>query len=331
MSIKQLATNTNQGAIAVKNKSTGNIQNTVKYKKPFLKYASQNKWLYFLVMPGILYLLIFNYIPMFGIVIAFKDFNFVKGIWGSSWIGFDNFERLFRSKDFYIVLKNSILLSFYRLIWGFPFPILVALLLNEIKNMTFKKVTQTVMYLPHFISWVVVSGMIINFLAPSGAINYIVQMLGGKSVSFLQKPEYFRSIVVAAGIWKEVGWGTIVYLAAMAGIDQEMYEAAYIDGANRIQRILYITLPSILPTIFVLLILNMGNVLRNGFEQIFLLYNPMVYSVADVFETYTYRIGLQSGRYSYSAAVGIFQSVVGLILITVTNKIAKRMGQSTLY
>ena len=303
-----------------------------KAKKNLFKYIIEYKWLYLLIMPGMLYLLIFNYIPMFGIVIAFKDFNLVKGISGSKWIGFENFIYMFSTKDFYLILKNSLLFSAYRLIWGFPFPIFLALMLNEIRSIKYKKLTQTLLYLPHFLSWVVLSGIIMNILSPTdGAINYIIKAFGGEPVAFLQKPEYFRTIVVAVGIWKEAGWGMIVYLAAITGIDQEMYEAAYIDGATRLQRVFYVTIPSIMPTIIILLILNTGSIVKNGFEQIFLLYNPSVYSVADVFETYTYRIGLQGGRFSYSSAVGLFQSLVGFILIIITNMIAKKTKQSSLY
>ncbi|AEE95923.1 ABC transporter permease [Mahella australiensis] len=299
----------------------------------FVRYFMQNKWLYILLIPGMAFFIIFNYIPMYGIVIAFKDFDVVKGIGASPWIGLENFRYLFKSQDFYEVFRNSLLISLYRLIWGFPAPILLAIMLNEVKNITFKRTVQTIVYLPHFISWVVIAGIVFNFLSPSnGIINYIItEVFGGKAIPFLQKPEYFRSIIVISDIWKETGWGTIIYLAAMAGIDPELYEAAIMDGASRMQRIRYITLPGIIGTITVLFILRMGSVLRNGFEQIFLLYNPLVYEVADVFETYTYRVGLLEGRFSYSTAVGIFQSVIGLILILTTNKLAKKYGEGGLW
>jgi putative aldouronate transport system permease protein len=236
------------------------------------------------------------------------------------------------SPDFYLILKNSIVFSLYRLIWGFPFPIFIAVLLNEVKNIYFKKVSQTVLYLPYFISWVVLAGIIANFLSPNGGIiNYVLKFFNVAPIAFLQKPEYFRTIIISAEIWKTAGWGTIIYLAAMTGINQEMYESAYIDGATRIQRIFYITIPSIIPTIIVLLVLNTGNILRNGFEQIFLLYNPMVYDVADVFETYTYRMGIQGGRFSFASSVGVFQSLVGFVLITITNFISKKYGEGGIY
>ena len=295
-------------------------------------YWRRNIWLYIMLIPPLLYLLIFNYIPMFGTIIAFKDFNLVKGIWGSDWIGLDNFKYLFKSKDFYLILRNSILISFYRLIWSFPAPVILALCLNEIRHKAFKKVSQTIMYLPHFISWVVLAGMITQFLSPTeGIINYVLGFFGIDPIPFLQKPECFRTIIVASDVWKTAGWNTIVYLAAIAGIDQGMYEAACIDGATRLQRVIHITLPSIMNTVVVMLILRMGSVLKNGFEQILLLYSPVTYEVADVFETYTYRVGIIGGRMGYSTAVGIFQSVVGLIMITVSNKLARKYSESSLY
>lgn len=298
----------------------------------FLRYLSKNKSLYILLIPGMLYLIIFRYVPMYGILIAFKDFDVVKGIWGSAWVGMKNFQYLFSFPDFYVVLKNSILISIYRILWGFPAPVIMAVMLNEIKNMTYKRTVQTIIYLPHFISWVVIAGIIINFLSPTdGAVNYLIQMFGGTPVAFLQKPEYFRSVIVISDIWKETGWGTIIYLAAINGINEELYESAYIDGANKLQRIWYITLPGIMSTIVVMLILRMGSVLRNGFEQIFLLYNSMVYQVADVFETFTYRIGIIEGRYGFATSVGIFQSVVGLIFILLTNRLAKKYGDGGLW
>lgn len=297
------------------------------------QYYLRNRWLYILLIPGMLYILVFRYIPMYGVVIAFKEFDLVKGIWKSPWVGIENFRYIFSFPDFYKVLKNSILMSAYRLVWGFPAPVILALMLNEVRNMKYKKLVQTVVYLPHFISWVVIAGIIYNFLSPTdGLFNYIlVQVFGGDTVAFLQQPRYFRSIIVISDIWKEAGWGTLIYLASMASIDSEIYEAATIDGASRMQRIWNITIPGIMNTVVVLLILRMGSVLRNGFEQIFLLYNPLVYDVADVFETFTYRIGLIDGRFSFATAVGIFQSVVGLILIYATNRIAKKYGEGGLW
>ncbi|MCL6459791.1 MAG: ABC transporter permease subunit, partial [Gorillibacterium sp.] len=271
----------------------------------------------------------FKYIPIFGIVIAFQDFSLVRGIFGSKWIGLDNFAYLLHSRGFYVVLRNTLILSLYQLIWSFPAPIILAIMLNEVRSLAFKKISQTVLYLPHFISWVVLAGMIINFLSPStGPINHIVTSLGYEPIPFLLKPEYFRTILVSAEVWKGVGWGTIIYLAAMTGIDPTLYEAAKMDGANRMRQILHITLPGIAGTIVILLVLRMGSILDNGFEQVFLLYNPSTYEVADVIETYTYRIGLIDGRLSFSAAVGLFKAVIGFILILASNRIAKMFGQN---
>lgn len=295
-------------------------------------YMLRNKWLYVLLLPGFAYLFVFKYIPMLGIVIAFKELNLVRGIFGSEWVGFDNFRFLFQSSHFYRVLRNSLLLSIYQIIWGFPAPIVLALMLNEVRKVAFKRITQTILYLPHFISWVVLAGIIINFLSPStGIVNFIITSFGYEPIPFLLKAEYFRSIIVSAEIWKEVGWGTIIYLAAMTGIDPTLYESATMDGASRIQKILYITMPGIATTVVILLLLKLGNILDNGFEQVFLLYNPMTYETADVFETYTYRIGLQDGRLSYATAVGLFKSVVGFILIISANYAARRISGKSIW
>jgi putative aldouronate transport system permease protein len=216
--------------------------------------------------------------------------------------------------------------------WGFPVPIILALMLNEVKNIYYKKTIQTILYLPHFISWVVIVGIVYNFLSPStGIINHIIKLFGGEPIAFLQEEKYFRSILVISDIWKGSGWGTIIYLAAISGIDESLYEAAIIDGATRMQRIRYVTIPGIMSTIIVLLILRSGSILRNGFEQIFLMYSPLVYDVADVFETYTYRVGLREGRFSYATAVGMFQSIVGLILIWTTNRLSRKFGEGGLW
>jgi len=296
------------------------------------KYLKQNYMLYLMLVPGIAFILIFNYIPMGGIVIAFKDFKFSKGILGSEWIGFENFRILFESRDFYRVLFNSLWLSLLQLVFQFPAPIIVAIFLNEIRHNGFKRVTQTIMYLPHFISWVVLSGIIMNFLSPSdGLVNAVVKMFGGEPIHFLVKPQYFRTIIISAEMWKGLGWGTIIYLAAMTAINPSLYEAATIDGANRFHKMKYITLPGISSTIVILLVLRLGYILSNGFEQIFLLYTPTTYSVADVFETYTYRIGLLNGRFSYATAVGLFKSAVGVVLILTSNRIAKLLGKKALW
>ena len=285
-----------------------------------------------MLIPGLASLILFHYIPMYGISMAFQDFNVVKGFFKSPWVGFDNFAYLLKSREFYAILRNSILISLYRMFWGFPVPIILALMLNEVKNIYYKKTIQTILYLPHFISWVVIVGIVYNFLSPStGIINHIIKLFGGEPIAFLQEEKYFRSILVISDIWKGSGWGTIIYLAAISGIDESLYEAAIIDGATRMQRIRYVTIPGIMSTIIVLLILRSGSILRNGFEQIFLMYSPLVYDVADVFETYTYRAGLREGRFSYATAVGMFQSIVGLILIWTTNRLSRKFGEGGLW
>lgn len=308
------------------------INSSIKTKKPIINDIIKHKWLYIMLSLGLIYLFIFRYIPMYGVLIAFKDFDMVKGILNSDWVGFRNFERLLASKDFYVIFKNSLLISLYRLVWGFPVPVILAIMLNEVNNLRYKKIVQTVIYLPHFISWVVIAGIINNFLSPSnGIINYIITSVGGESIAFLQKPQWFRTILVLSEIWKESGWGTIVYLAAISAIDTSLYESAKIDGANRFVQMWRITIPGIMPTIVVLLILKLGQLLNNGFEQIFLLYSPLVYDVADVFETYSYRIGLMEGVFSYATAIGLFQSVVGLILLYFSNKFSKRISENSIW
>lgn len=296
-------------------------------------YVREHPWLYLMLIPSFIYLLIFCYGPMYGIVMAFQDFNLVKGIGGSEWIGLQNFQDLFSSRQFTRVFRNSVVFSLLRIAWGFPAPILLALMLNEVRSMKFKKTVQTIVYIPHFVSWVVVAGMIKNILGPdeTSMFNKLMSYFGKGLYNPLIDPSAFRSIVVAAEIWKEAGWGTIIYLSALTRIDEDLYEAAHIDGANRWQCIWYITLPGISGTIAVMLILRLGSILNNGFEQIFLLYSTYVYSVADVFETYTYRIGLMDARYSYSTAVGLFQSVVGCIMVFGANAISRKISDSSLF
>ncbi len=285
-------------------------------------------WLYIFLIPGILCFLVFNYFPMYGVKIAFMDYSPIKGFADSPWVGLQNFRYLFSTESFYNVFKNSLVLSFLRLICGFPMPIILALMLNELRMKRFKKFSQTVLYVPYFISWVVLGGLIMNLLSPAnGPVNNLIEMLGGERIAFLQSETYFRAVLIISDIWKTAGWGTIVYMAAISGIDAQMYEAASIEGAGMLRQMWHITLPTISPTIMVLLILQMGSVVKNGFEQIFMLYSPSVYSVADVFETYTYRMGLMEGRLSFSTAVGLFQSVVGLILVLTTNKVAQKIGE----
>ncbi|WP_036745968.1 ABC transporter permease [Paenibacillus sp. UNC451MF] len=292
-----------------------------------IKLFHKYKYYYLLLLPGLLYFLLFHYVPMGGIIVAFKDFKLAKGIFGSEWAGLKWFELLFESEDFWVALRNTILISFYKLIFGFPFPILLALMLNELLGSAFKRILQTILYFPHFLSWVVLGGIMFTLFSSSTGI---LSVIGFKSSPLLD-PGNFRGLLVISEIWKEAGWGTIIYLAAIAGINPELYEAARIDGAKRFQMIRYITLPSISNTIIILLILRTGHILSAGFDQVFILYNPMVYNIADILDTYVYRVGLSMGRYSLAAAAGLFKSVVGLLMLLFTNWLVRRMGGQGLW
>lgn len=288
--------------------------------------------LYMLLLPGLAFLLLFKYTPMYGLVIAFKDFNIFKGIMGSPWVGLHHFQKLFTSDDFYRVLGNTVLISVYKIVILFPIPIVIALLLNEVRLYAVKRVVQTIIYLPHFLSWVVIAGLFVNLLSPSGGlVNQLIVALGGQPIRFLLDNDWFRSVLVATAGWKESGWNAIIFLAAIAGVDQEQYEAAKIDGAGRIQQMLRITLPGIASTIFLMLILRLGSVLEAGTEQILLLYNPTVYDSGDVIGTYIYRMGLGNMDYSFSTAVGLFNSVVGFVLVVLGNYCSKKIAQKSVW
>ncbi|MEF3311809.1 ABC transporter permease subunit [Paenibacillus sp. GYB004] len=292
----------------------------------------QSKYLLLMFLPCFLYYLIFKYLPMGGIVISFKDYNLYKGILESKWVGFKYYEMFFKSPDFWILLRNTFLLGLYKLVFGFPAPILLALLLNEVKQALFKRFVQTVSYLPHFISNVVVAGMVIMFLSPSGGmVNKIIESLGFTPIHFMVNPELFRSIYVTSEIWQHVGWETIIYLAALTSIDPALYEAADIDGASRWNKLWNVTLPGIAPAIIILFILNVGRVLEIGFEKVFLLYNPATYSTADILSTYVYRTGLINGNFSYAAAIDMFTGVICLIFIYSANALSRRMSETSLW
>jgi putative aldouronate transport system permease protein len=293
------------------------------------------QFFYWLMVPGLLYFLIFHYIPMAGVAIAFKDvtpFDGLQGIIHGDWVGLTQFKRFFASYYFWNVLGNTVIISFYKLFFGFPAPILLALLLNEVTSKWFKRSVQTISYLPHFISMVVVAGLLTNLLSTNNGIaNAIMISFGMEPVSFLSDPAYFRTILVLSDIWQSVGWGSILYLAAMTGIDPQLYEAAKMDGASRFRQVWHITLPGISFVISILLILNVGRFLEAGFEQIFLLYSPAVYQVADIVDTYVYREGLLQMQYSFAAAIGMFKNIVGMLLILITNYIVKKMDQPGLW
>lgn len=304
----------------------------IKPKESLLKSIIVNKYLYLLLLPGIIYLFIFNYIPMYGIVIAFKEYNIFEPISKSPWVKFLQFERLFRNPDYIRTIRNTLLISVYKMIWGFPAPIILSLLLNELRNKYFKKFSQTVLYLPHFISWVIFAGLITTFLNPStGVINDLIVELGGTKIDFLADPKKFRSILVISELYKGMGWGTIVYLAAISALDSTIYEAAIVDGANRFKQIQYITLPGIKSVMVILFILNLGNILNAGFDQVFLLYNPLVYEVGDIIDTFVYRKGIVDTNYSLAAAAGLFKNVVALVLIVAANYTVKLFGEEGLW
>lgn len=297
--------------------------------KMLLKRLLKYRALLLMLMPGICFILLFNYGPMYGVQIAFKEYRILDGIWESPWVGFKYFRTFFGDTYSLNVLKNTIFISIYRLVLGFPAPIILALLLNEIGKQFFKRFAQTVSYLPHFISWVIISGVVIGILSPNtGIVNYFIKSLGGKSIYFMADTGWFPTVLVLSGIWKEVGWGTVVYLAAISSIGTQMYESAIIDGATRIQRMRYITVPSLLPLISIVLILNMGGILNAGFDQIFNMYNPLLYEVADIIDTYVYRLGLVNMHYEFSTAVGLFKSVVGLTLMLIVHSATKRLGSN---
>jgi len=302
-------------------------------KRPFLKRVNDSKYLLLLFLPAALYYLIFEYGPMFGIVVAFKDYSVFKGVWASEWVGLKYFETfLFDNPDFMDLLRNTFLIGVYSLVWGFPAPIFLALLLNELRSGIFKRFVQSVSYLPHFISNVIVASMVIMFLSPDGGlINRIIGVFGVEPIYFLSNADYFRTIYVSSGIWQSLGWGTIIYLAALTSIDPHLYEAAELDGAGRWKKMRYVSLPGLVPIMIILLILNIGMLMGTGFEKVFLLYNEMVYETADIFSTYTYRIGLQQGNFSYATAIGVFNGVVGFVLIVITNYVARKTRETSLW
>ena len=293
-----------------------------------LKLWIKHSPLLLMLVPVMAYYVLFHYVPMYGVTIAFKDLNLRLGILKSPWVGLKHLRLAFSSYMFWTSLKNTIIISVQRLVWGFPAPIILALLLNEVRHAFFKRSIQSVLYLPHFFSWVILSGIVIAFLSPSaGPIGALFKVIGIKPTNFVAEPRWFRTILITTGIWKEAGWGTIVYLAAIAGINPEFYEAALVDGANRWQQTIYITLPSLLPVVTVLLILRLGQILNAGFDQIFNLYNPLVRDVAEILDITVYQIGLQDMNYSLSTAIGLFKSAVGLVLIVATNAIATRLSE----
>lgn len=296
-----------------------------------LKQIINCRYLYLMLLPALVWLILFKYLPMYGIVIAFKDYNIFKGIQDSPWVGFAHFRDFFGYHRFGDLLKNTVVISALKILFAFPFPILLALMLNEVGNKLVKRSVQTIIYFPHFLSWVIVGGLVITLLSPDGLINAVLKLFGASPEVWVAKSSHFRSILVISEMWKESGWNTVIYMAALSGINEEIYEAAVIDGATRFQKMRYITLPSLLPTIAVLMILRMGSIMEAGFEQVLILQNTNVLDVGDIIDTYVYRVGLEQRQYSYSTAVGLFKSCINMFFVLGTNAIVKKAGQDGLF
>lgn len=297
----------------------------------FCKDVVRDKWLYLLLLPGIVFLIIFRYIPIFGNVIAFMDYNPYDAS-QNVWVGLKHFQDLLTRPQFLQVFGNTLYISILKMVCGFPIPIILALMMNEMKNLKFKKVAQTLLYLPNFISWVVLAGLIMNMLDPdTGLVTGIINSISGEKIQVLTDTRYFVPMLIITDIYKGAGWGTIIYFAALSGVDPQLYEAAEIDGARKWKQLLHITLPSITPTIVVMLILSCNNIVNAGFDQIFMLYTATVYSVADIIDTYVYRIGIQRADYSFSTAAGLFKSVIALVMILIVNTVAKKTGNEGIW
>lgn len=297
----------------------------------FARDFKLNKYLYLMMVPVIAYYVIFHYAPMYGALIAFKEYSPMKGILGSDWVGLKHFYDFFNSYYFWRILKNTVIISLYSLLFEFPAPIILALLINEVRSKSFKRVAQTITYMPYFISLVVICGIITDFTNSDGIINSLFTYIGYDGQAMLQKPELFRPIYILSEIWQRIGWESIIYIAALMSIDVEQYEAARMDGASRLKQMFYITLPGILPTISIMLILRMGNLLNVGFEKIILLYNPITYETADVISSFVYRKGLLEFGWSYSSAVGLFNSVINLALLVTANYVSRRVNKNSLW
>lgn len=292
----------------------------------------RDKYLYLLALPGLLFFLLFKYIPMGGIVISFQNYSPFAGITGSEWVGLEHFQRFFSNPEFMLLFRNTMAINIMNLVLFFPLPIVLSLLLNELRSVLYKRLVQSIVYMPHFLSWVIIAGLtFLLFAKGEGLVNKILVSLGGSRMDVLTNPDLFWIMLTLQSIWKECGWGTILFLAAMAGIDPQVYEAAKIDGANRLRQMWHITLPGIRNVVIILLILRLGHMMDVGFEQVFLMYNGAVSEVAEVFDTYVYRVGIQQAQFSYSTAAGLFKSVVGLTMVVIANWFAKKMGEEGVY
>ncbi len=301
------------------------IKNGLSYYKKFIP-------MYLMMVPGLAYLLVYRYMPMAGLTIAFQRYTITRGLFNSPWVGFENFSRLFNSPNFKLILTNTVIISLYKIIFEFPAPIILALLLNDLMSVKFKRVLQTAYYLPHFISWVVLGNIVFILIAPSsGAISRLyMQITGHSQLDLMMNPNTFRGLLVTLDIWKEVGWGSIIYISALNGIDVNLYEASKVDGANRRQQLYYITLPGLIPVIMTMLLLRIGRIMNAGFEQIFILQNNMVYKVSEILDTFIYKVSFLQGQPARGAAAGLFKSIIGLVLVVGTNKLAKRFDQEVI-
>jgi len=306
--------------------------NQRKSTKNIIFYLKRDYALYILLLFPMIYYIVFKYVPMYGVTIAFKDYNLFKGVMGSEWVGLDVFREVFAMKDFYQVVRNTLLLNFLDLLFGFPAPIVLAILLNEVGNQIYKRISQTIVYLPHFLSWVIIGGMVYQiFSTETGLVNIVLRSLGLNSIPFLAESKNWIITYVSVGIWQSMGWGTIIYLAAITGINSELYEAAEVDGAGRLRKIWHITLPGIKPTIIILLILNVGRVMTIGFDRPYILGNPLVADYSNVISVFVYNYGLKAARYSLATAVGLFQSVVSIVFLLTTNYLARKTGEQGIW
>ncbi len=304
----------------------------IKHSYNLIKRTRKDKYLLLMLLPCLLFYFIFKYVPIFGIVVAFKDYNLFWGVWASEWVGFKHFSMFINHPDFLLLLRNTFLLGLYKLIFGFPIPIIFALLLNEVRHKLVQRFVQSVSYMPHFISNVVVAGMIAMFLSPSnGPVNRFLENIGFESINFLMESEWFRTIYVSSESWQHMGWEAIIYLAALTAVDPGLYEAAKIDGANRWKQTLHISLPGIAAAIVIMLLLNIGRVLEIGFEKVYLLYTPATYETADIISTYVYRVGLVQGNYSYATAIDVFTGIIGFIFVFSANFVSRKISDNSLW
>ncbi|ANY68961.1 protein lplB [Paenibacillus sp. BIHB 4019] len=319
----QTAANNQSGVSNAQTKSTMDLLS---------KRWRRHRWFYLMLFPGVLYFITYKYVPMWGVLISFQDYQPYMGFWKSNWVGFKHFEAFFQNDAFWMLFRNTFMLAMYNIVFFFPLPIVIALMLNEVRKEAYKRIVQTLIYVPHFVSWVVVAGIsFLFFSSQDGLVNMMLAESGKNPINFLLSENWFRTMITSQVMWKETGWGTIIFLAALAGVDPQLYEAAKIDGAGRWKQMWHITLPAIRSTIVILLILRLGHFLDTGFEQIFLMLNSMNRDVGEVFDTYVYNMGITQGQFSFSTAVGVFKSAVGLVLVVAANYLAKKFGEDGIY